>query len=120
MAKILIVDDSSFMRISLKSIVDKAGHEVVGMAKNGAEAIEMYSKLKPDIVTMDVLMQEMDGITALKKIMIEAPGAKIIMVTSLCLDEPEDEAMRFGACGYIRKPFNPAEIIEAFNKVLGK
>jgi len=118
MAKILIVDDASFMRGSLKFIVENAGHEVVGMAKNGREALELYKKLNPDLVTLDILMDEMDGVSALKAIRDLDHEAKVIMVTALGQDEKQAEARKLGASGYIRKPFTMTEISDEIEKVM--
>jgi len=118
-AKILIVDDASFMRGSLKYIVEGAGHSVVGMAKDGQEALKLCVKLKPDIVTLDILMSGMDGLTALKSIKKEDSGAKVIMVTALGQEEKQGEAFNFGASGYIRKPFKQTEIVDEIRRVLG-
>lgn len=118
MATALIVDDASFMRGSLKFIVESAGHEVVGTAKDGREALELYKKLKPDLVTLDVLMDEMDGFTALKAIRDIDPAAKVIMVTALGQEEKQAEARKLGAVGYIRKPFTMKEVSEEIERVL--
>ena len=118
MAKILIVDDASFMRGSLKFIVENVGHEVVGTAQDGMEALNLYKKLKPELVTLDILMKEMDGIEALKAIMEEDPGARVIMVTALGQEEKKEEAQKIGAAGYIRKPFKREEITEEIERVL--
>ena len=120
MAKILIVDDASFMRGSLKYIAETAGHEVVGMAKDGREALELYFRLKPDLVTLDVLMKGMEGLSALKAIMKKDPGGKVIMVTALGQEEKQQEARKLGASGYIRKPFKQEEIVDEIEKVLSK
>lgn len=120
MAKILVVDNASFMRSSLKYILETAGHEVVGLAENGAEAITRYKELKPDLVTMDVLMEEMDGIQALGNIRKEDPNAKVIMVTALGQENKIEEAMKLGASGYIRKPFTTAGIVSEVDRVIGK
>ena len=119
MATIMIVDDASFMRGSLKYIVEGAGHNVVGMAKDGQEALKLYRKLKPDIVTLDILMSGMDGLSALKAIKKEDPGARVIMVTALGQEEKQKEAYKLGASGYIRKPFKQTEIIDEIKWVLG-
>jgi len=118
MAKILITDDAAFMRGSLKYIVEGAGHNVVGTAKDGQEALRLCRKLKPDIVTLDILMSGMDGLTALKAIKKEAPGAKAIMVTALGQEEKQEEAFKLGASGYIRKPFKQTEIVDEIKRVL--
>ena len=83
MAKILIVDDAAFMRGSLKYIIEGAGYSVVGTAKDGQEALKLCGKLKPDIVTLDILMSGMDGISALEAIKKENSGVKVVMVTAL-------------------------------------
>lgn len=119
MANILVVDDAAFMRGSLKYIVETDGHKVVGTAKDGKEAIELYKKLKPDLTTMDILMKEMDGITALREIKKINPKAKVIMVTAIGLEQKEKEAKELGAAGYIRKPFKQVEIVSELKKVLG-
>ena len=119
MAKILVVDDASFMRGSLKYIVEREGHSVVGMAKDGEEAFKLYKDLKPDIVTMDILMKGIDGITALKNIKNFDKKAKVVMVTAMGLEEKENEAKDLGASGYIRKPFKQIEIVDIINKALG-
>lgn len=120
MAKILVVDDASFMRGSLKFIVENVGHQVVGMAQDGNEAIAMYKKLKPDIVTLDILMKGMDGMTALKRLRELDPKAKVIMVTALGMDDKKEEASKLGALGYIRKPFKQAEIVAEIAKVMSQ
>jgi two-component system chemotaxis response regulator CheY len=82
MARLLIVDDASFMRGSLKYIAEMSGHEVVGEGKDGKEALRLYKELRPDLVTMDILMGKTDGLWALEAIMKEYPEAKVIMVTA--------------------------------------
>lgn len=120
MAKVLIVDDAAFMRGSLEFIVKNTGHEVVGAAKDGKEAIELYKSLKPDLVTLDILMKEVDGLKTLEAIMRHDPKAKVVMITALGQEEKQKQAERLGAKGYIRKPFKQVEIVEEIKKVLGK
>ena len=119
MARILIVDDASFMRGSLKYILENAGHEIVGMAPDGRKALEEYEKLKPDVVTMDILMKDMGGLEALEAIKKEDPEGKVIMVTALGQEEKQEEARKLGASGYIRKPFKQGEIVDEVKRVLG-
>ena len=118
MAKMLIVDDASFMRSSLKYIVENGGHKVIGMAKDGQEALEIYRKSRPDVVTMDILMTGMDGFTALKAIMKEDPEAKVIMVTAVGNEDRQEQARKMGASGYIRKPFKQTDIVDEIKRVL--
>lgn len=120
MATVLIVDDAAFMRGSLSHIISSAGHEVLGEAKDGAEALKLYKKLKPDLVTLDILMKGIDGLEGLESIMQADPDAKIIMVTALGQDEKEAQARKLGASGYIRKPFKTDEITSEIGKVLGE
>lgn len=120
MAKVLIVDDAAFMRGSLKFIIENAGHQIVGTAEKGEQAIELYKALKPDLVTLDILMKGMDGLSALKEIMEYDPGAKVLMVTALGQEAKQEEARKLGASGYIRKPFKQTEIIIAIESALGE
>ena len=118
MAKVLIADDASFMRSSLKFIVENSGHDVVGTAESGQEAIKLYKKLKPDVVTLDILMKGGDGLEALKSIKEDDPKAKVIMITALGQEEKQDEARDSGASGYIRKPFKAEQIAGEIERVL--
>ena len=120
MANILIVDDSSFARGTLNSVVRKGGHDVVGMAGGGKEAVELYFKLKPDLVLMDILMGDIDGISTLKTIMQKDPEAKVIMVSAVGTEEKREAARKLGALGYITKPFREEDITRAIETVLSK
>ncbi|MBT1248000.1 MULTISPECIES: chemotaxis protein CheY [unclassified Thermosipho (in: thermotogales)] len=117
--KILIVDDAAFMRMMLKDIITKAGHEVVGEAANGKEAVEKYKELKPDIVTMDITMPEMNGIEAIKEIKKIDPNATIIVCSAMGQQAMVIEAIQAGAKDFIVKPFQAARVIEAIQKVSG-
>jgi two-component system chemotaxis response regulator CheY len=91
---------------------------VVGEAQNGVEAVDKYKSLNPDLVTMDMVMPEMDGITAVRQIMSHDPNAKIIMCTSMGQQALVVEAIQAGAKSFITKPFQPPKILETINKVL--
>ncbi|MBN1467515.1 MAG: response regulator [Fusobacteriaceae bacterium] len=119
MAKILIVDDAAFMRMMIKNILIKEGYEVVGEAENGAQAVEKYKELTPDLVTMDITMPEMDGITAVKEIMKINKGAKVVMCSAMGQQAMVIDAIQAGAKDFIVKPFQPDRVIEAISKVLG-
>lgn len=112
MKRVLIVDDAVFMRFSLRTMLEKNGFEVAGEAGNGLQAIEMYQKLKPDIVTMDITMPEMTGIDAVKAIRSVDPTAKIIMITALGQEPYIMEAILAGAKGFIVKPFQEERVIK--------
>ena len=117
MAKVLIVDDAAFMRISIKNMLTKNGYEVVGEAENGAIGVEMYKELKPDIVTMDITMPEMSGLDALKEINKIDPHAKVVMVSAMGQEAMVREAIVSGAKGFIVKPFKEEGIIAAIKKL---
>lgn len=119
MAKILIVDDAAFMRMMIKNILIKEGYEVVGEAENGAIAVEKYKELSPDLVTMDITMPEMDGISAVKEIMKINKGAKVVMCSAMGQQAMVIDAIQAGAKDFIVKPFQPDRVIEAISKVLG-
>ncbi len=119
MSRILIVDDAAFMRMMLKDILEKHGYQVVGEASNGLKAIELYKKDKPDIVTMDITMPEMDGIEALKEIMNFDPNANIIMCSAMGQQGMVMDAIKSGAKDFIVKPFQAERVIESVKKVLG-
>lgn len=118
-ARVLIVDDAVVMRMMIKDILSKNGFEIVGEAQNGAEAVEKYKDLRPDVVTMDMVMPGVDGIAAVKQIVSADPAAKILMCTSLGQETLLNEAMQAGAKSYITKPFQPAKMLESIQKVLG-
>ncbi|QCX32381.1 response regulator [Caloramator sp. E03] len=119
MPKVLIVDDAAFMRMMLKDILTKNGYEIAGEASNGIKAIEIYKTEKPDIVTMDITMPEMDGIQAVKQIKAIDPNAKIIMCSAMGQQAMVMEAIKSGARDFIVKPFQPERVLEALKKVLG-
>ncbi|HJA40947.1 MAG TPA: response regulator [Firmicutes bacterium] len=116
--RILIVDDASFMRMMIKDILVKNGYEVVGEAADGAQAVTMYKELKPDLVTMDITMPEMDGITALKNIRAENPNAVVIMCSAMGQQAMVIDAIQAGAKDFIVKPFQADRVLEAISKNL--
>lgn len=117
--RILIVDDAAFMRMMIKDILTKNNFEVVGEAADGAQAIDKYFELKPDLVTMDITMPEMDGITALKSIKEKDPSAKIIMCSAMGQQAMVIDAIQAGAKDFIVKPFQADRVVEAIEKALG-
>lgn len=117
--RILITDDALFMRVTLKNILTTGGYEVVGEAQNGAEAVRLYNSLKPDLVTMDITMPEMDGLAALKAIRDGDPNARVVMVTAMGQKNLVVEAIQGGAKDFIVKPFQPDRVIEAVKKLIG-
>ncbi|MFH1767878.1 MAG: response regulator [Candidatus Omnitrophota bacterium] len=121
MARVMIVDDASFSRKTLYDLLTNANFEVVGEADNGRDAIEKYKQLKPDIVTMDIVMPDMedlDGIAVVSEIMKIDPEAKIVMVTAMSQRSLMIKALQAGAKDYIVKPFHPPRVTEIIRRVL--
>ena len=118
-ARVLIVDDAAFMRMMLRDILTKNGYELAGEAPNGAVAVEKYKETQPDLVTMDITMPEMDGITAVKEIKKIDPQARIIMCSAMGQQAMVIEAIQAGARDFIVKPFQPERVLEAVRKNLG-
>jgi len=122
MARVLVVDDALFMRRMLSDILKKEGIEVCGEAENGKDAIDKYQQLKPDLVTMDIVMpkiEEIDGIGAVKEIVRADAQAKIIMVSAMGQHSLVVEAIQAGAKDFVTKPFQPSRVIEAVKRALG-
>ena len=118
MARVLVVDDAAFMRKMVSDALAKGGHEVVGEAGNGVEAISQYQALKPDLVTLDITMPEKDGLAALGDIMGSDPSARVVMCSALGQESKVLEAIKLGAKDFVVKPFQPARVIEAVGKAL--
>jgi two-component system chemotaxis response regulator CheY len=113
----LIVDDSSPMRRALRGILERSGFVVVGEACNGIEAIKLYRELKPDLVTMDIVMPQMDGVQALRTIHELHPAARVVMVTAMTSMSKVQECARFGANHYIIKPFEEEKVKEVLGRI---
>ncbi len=121
MAKILIADDSKFMRKMLSDILTAEGHQITGESENARETIELYKKLKPDLVTLDIIMPLVEGIealSALKAMIEENPQAKVVMVSALGQEDVVEECIRAGAKAFIVKPFKSTNVAEVVNDVL--
>jgi len=119
MARILIADDAAFMRMMIKNILTQNGHEVVGEAANGDEAVARYAELRPDVMTMDITMPEKDGIAALKEIIAADPAAKVVMCSALGQEAKVIESIRSGAKDFVVKPFQHDRVLSAVTKALG-
>jgi two-component system chemotaxis response regulator CheY len=118
MARILVCDDSAFMRMMLKRVLIDNGHEIVGEAGDGMEAVQLYRQHKPDLITMDITMPKMDGIQAVTHIHEEDPLVRIVMVTALGQRAIITDAINAGASDFIVKPFDNIQVIETIKKVL--
>jgi two-component system chemotaxis response regulator CheY len=118
MARVLVVDDAAFMRKMVGDALAKGGHEVVGEAGNGVEAIARFQELKPDLMTLDITMPEKDGLAALAEIVAADPSARVVMCSALGQESKVLEAIKLGAKDFVVKPFQPARVIEAVGKAL--
>jgi two-component system chemotaxis response regulator CheY len=118
--KILIVDDSTFMRLTLRDILTKAGYEVVGEAKSAEEGVEKYKELKPDLVTMDIVMLGKSGIETIKEIISYDRSAKILMVSAMGQQSLIIESIQAGAKGFVIKPFKPEQVVAEAKRILGE
>lgn len=118
-ARILIVDDAVFMRTVLKKMLEEEGYEVVAEASNGIEAIKMAKEHQPDVITLDITMPEMDGVTALPDIMTAAPETKVIMCSAMGQQPMVVDAIKNGAKDFIVKPFQKARVVQAIENVMG-
>ena len=118
MANILVVDDAAFMCLTIRQMLERNGHTMVGQAANGFEAVEKFTILKPDAVILDITMPEMNGLEALKRIKIIDPKARIIICSALGQKEMIAKAIEYGAENFIVKPFKEEHLIQAVEKVL--
>lgn len=116
---ILVVDDALFMRSMIRDIFGRGPFVIAGEADNGLEAVRMYQELRPDLTTMDIVMPQMDGLTALREIMRLDPEAKVVMVSALGQETLIAEAIEAGACDFIVKPFQPSRVLKVVQSVLG-
>jgi two-component system, chemotaxis family, chemotaxis protein CheY len=118
MARVLVVDDAVFMRKMVSDALTKQGHEVIGEASNGAEAVTQYQALSPDIMTLDITMPEKDGVEALREIVGIDPSARVIMCSALGQESKVLEAVKAGAKDFVVKPFQPDRLAQAVEKAL--
>ncbi len=116
--KVLIIDDAVFMRTAIKSFLIKNGFEDIVEAQNGLEGLHKYKELRPDIVTMDITMPDMNGLEALKAIIEFDPNAKVIMVTAMGQEVMVKDAIMYGAKSFIVKPFKEDQVINTIKKLL--
>lgn len=115
MKTVLIADDSSFMRMLIRNVLEKAGYMVVGEAENGVVCVEKFKELRPGIVTLDVTMDKMDGVQTLAALMQINPEAKVLMVSALGQEAVIREAIKTGAKAFIVKPFKESYLVSTLN-----
>jgi two-component system chemotaxis response regulator CheY len=118
MARVLVVDDAAFMRKVVSDALTSGGHDVVGEAGNGLEAVQRFQELQPELTTLDITMPEKDGLAALREIIALDPGARILMCSALGQESKVIESIQAGAKDFVVKPFQPAQLLEAVGKAL--
>ena len=118
MARVLVVDEAAFMRKMVGDALSAGGHEVVGEAANGLEAIDSYKALRPDVTTLDITMPECDGLSALREILTVDPTARVVMCSALGQESKVLEAINSGARDFVVKPFQAERVIDAVGKAL--
>lgn len=118
MKRILIVDDSFYMRTMLKNMLTDAGYDVVGEAPNGQTALELAKETNPDLITLDVILPDNTGLDVLKGIKKDQPDMKVIIVSAVGQEVIVNEAIEYGALAYIVKPFSEEKVLEVVSKAL--
>jgi len=118
MGKILIVDDSRILRKILNATLTEAGHAVIGEAGNGEEALTLLESVTPDLITLDITMPVMDGLTALKCIKEKYPSIKVVMVSAAGQKNKVMEALKGGASDFLQKPFEPEDVKRVISKLV--
>ena len=119
MAKILLVDDAAFMRKVIKDTLNKNGYTDVHEAVDGADAVEKYDELHPDLVMTDITMPNMDGLEALKAIRAKDPNANVVMCSAMGQESMVIDAVRSGAKDFIVKPFKPDRVLKTVSSIVG-
>ncbi|MCL4685434.1 response regulator [Myxococcota bacterium] len=119
-SRVLVADDARFMRQLIREIIEPEGFEVVGEAADGRAVVEEFSRLQPDVITMDIVMPKRSGIDAAKEILALDPGARIVMVSALGQEALVMEALQAGAADYVVKPFKPDAVIATLRKLVEK
>ncbi len=116
--RLLVVDDALLMRKRIREIAEDVGWEIAGEASNGEEALVLYQQQKPDLVTLDIVMPKMDGVSALRQLMQFDPRARIVMISAVDQKAKLKECIQAGAMDFIVKPFEKTQLREFFEKSL--
>ena len=117
---VVIVDDNDMMRGILRGMLRGEEYEVIGEGRNGVVAVDLAERLKPEIMCLDVMMPEKDGIQALCEIKASNPGIQVVMITSSSDPETVQGAIQNGASGYIVKPFNAAKLLDTLARIIAR
>ena len=116
--RIMVVDDSRLVRVQLNDVLNGTDYEIAAYCRSGEDAIAQYDEVKPDLVTMDIIMQGMDGLDAAEIILKQNPDARIVMISSLAYGDTYDRAKSIGAKGFVDKPFHREQLLKVFEEAL--
>ena len=116
--RVMIVDDSRLVRVQLEDVLKGTDYEVAAYCRSGEDVIEQYAAVQPDLVTMDIIMQGMDGLDAAEIILKQNPDARIVMISSLAYGDTYDRAKSIGAKGFVDKPFHREQLLKVFEEAL--
>ena len=116
--RIMVVDDSRLVRVQLGDVLEGTDYEIAAYVRSGEDAIAQYDEVKPDLVTMDIIMQGMDGLDASEIILKKHPDARIVMISSLAYDDTFERAKAIGAKGFVDKPFHQEQLLKVFEEAL--
>lgn len=114
--RVMVVDDSRIQEVQIRKMLEGSGYEVVCYCRSGEDALAQYDSVKPDVVTMDIIMPGMDGLETAQAILGEYPEAKIIMVSSLAYDDTFEEAKSIGTKAFLNKPFDAEMLLTALDQ----
>ena len=116
--RIMVVDDSRMVALQMQNLLEGTDYEIAAYCRSGEDAIARYDEVKPDLVTMDIIMQGMDGLDASEIILKEHPEARIVMISSLAYDDTFERAKAIGAKGFVDKPFHQEQLLKVFEEAL--
>lgn len=116
--RIMVVDDSRLVRVQLGNVLEGTDYEIAAHLRSGEDAIAQYDEIKPDLVTMDIIMQGMDGLDASEIILKEHPDARIVVISSLAYDDTFEKAKAIGVKGFVDKPFHREQLLRVFEEAL--
>lgn len=117
--RIMLVDDSRLVRVQMEDVLKGTEYEIAAYCRSGEDAIAQYAAVQPDLVTMDIIMQGMDGLDAAEILLREHPDARIVMVSSLAYNDTFERAKAIGARGFVDKPFHQEQLLKVFGQALG-
>lgn len=116
--KIMVVDDSRLVRVQLGDVLEGTDYEIAAYCRSGEEAIAQYDEVNPDLVTMDIIMQGMDGLDATELLLRKHPEARIVIISSLAYEDTFERAKAIGAKGFVDKPFHREQLLKVFEQAL--